>query len=156
LKQIDEIIDVLLDQEGFECDPINQREGDTPLHSAVRWANEVPPDQQDYAASLLEMMLEAGSDPRFVLCLPADLDPPVLSFMLIWWRHLYILADWEMLMLRRIRNKAKLKALDLVDPRNTKLRNMLQESEYVMQNQGDFIDVEEADDGPTGSASDSE
>ena len=64
--QIDEIIDMLLDQEGFECDPINRREGDTPLHSAVRWANELPSDQQEYASSLLEMMLEAGSDPRLV------------------------------------------------------------------------------------------
>jgi hypothetical protein len=57
---------MLLDQEGFECDPINRREGDTPLHSAVRWANEVTADQREYASSLLEMMLEAGSDPRFV------------------------------------------------------------------------------------------
>lgn len=56
---------MLLDQEGFECDPINRREGDTPLHSAVRWANEVTADQQEYASNLLEMMLEAGSDPRF-------------------------------------------------------------------------------------------
>ena len=58
---------MLLDQEGFECDPINRREGDTPLHVAVRWANEVPPEQQEYASNLLKMMLEAGSDPRCVI-----------------------------------------------------------------------------------------
>jgi hypothetical protein len=57
----------------------------------------------------------------------------------------------------RIRNKAKLKPLDLVDPRNTSLRNIMQESEYVLQNQGDFIDADaEEDEGPTGSNSDSE
>jgi hypothetical protein len=57
---------MLLDQEGFECDPVNKREGDTPLHSAVRWANEVSEEQKEYASSLIGMMLEAGSDPRFV------------------------------------------------------------------------------------------
>jgi hypothetical protein len=65
-NQTDDIIDMLLDQEGFECDPVNRREGDTPLHSAVRWANEVPEEQKEFASSLIEMMLEAGSDPRFV------------------------------------------------------------------------------------------
>jgi hypothetical protein len=57
---------MLLDQEGFECDPINKREGDTPLHSAVRWANEVSEEDKQSASSLIEMMLEAGSDPRLV------------------------------------------------------------------------------------------
>jgi hypothetical protein len=57
----------------------------------------------------------------------------------------------------RIRNKAKLKPCDLVDPRNPSLRNLIQESEYVLQNQGDFIDADaEEDEGPTGSNSDSD
>jgi hypothetical protein len=57
----------------------------------------------------------------------------------------------------RIRNKAKLKAVDLVNPANKDLREELQKAEYVMQNQGDFIDVEaEDDEGPTGSNSDSD
>jgi ankyrin repeat protein len=63
----DEIIDLLLDQEGFECDPINRREGDTPLHSAVRWVNEQSTENQEYGYSLIEMMLEAGSDPKLVI-----------------------------------------------------------------------------------------
>jgi hypothetical protein len=67
----DEIIDLLLDQEGFECDPINIREGDTPLHSAVRWVNSLHNDQLEEAIGLVEMMLEAGSDPRSA--------PPFLS-----------------------------------------------------------------------------
>ncbi|KAF2680302.1 hypothetical protein K458DRAFT_407330 [Lentithecium fluviatile CBS 122367] len=54
----------------------------------------------------------------------------------------------------RIRNKAKLKPLELVDPRNTTLRSMLQKGEYAMTAGGDV--VEEEDDGPTGSASDSD
>jgi len=58
------IIDMLLDQEGFECDPINRIEGDTPLHSAVRWINEQPESAREYGQQLIEMMLEAGSDPR--------------------------------------------------------------------------------------------
>jgi hypothetical protein len=61
---------MLLDQEGFECDPINKRERDTPLHSAVRWANEVSDEQKEFASSLIQMMLEAGSDPRFVFLIP--------------------------------------------------------------------------------------
>ena len=116
----DEIIDYLLDQEGFECDPLNKREGDTPLHSAVRWANEQGKENHAFAIQLIEMMLEAGSDPR-------------------------------------IRNKAKLKAADLVNPSNKELREAIQKAEYVMQNEGDFVDVEEEEDeGPTGSNSDSD
>ncbi|KAF1842995.1 ankyrin repeat protein-like protein [Cucurbitaria berberidis CBS 394.84] len=54
----------------------------------------------------------------------------------------------------RIRNKAKLKPVELVDPRNTELRSMLQKGEFAMQAGGDV--VEDDDDGPTGSASDSD
>jgi len=54
----------------------------------------------------------------------------------------------------RIRNKAKLKPFELVDPRNTALRSELQKAEYTLQATDDV--VEEDDDGPTGSASDSE
>ncbi|KAF1919091.1 ankyrin repeat domain-containing protein [Ampelomyces quisqualis] len=54
----------------------------------------------------------------------------------------------------RIRNKAKLKPVELADPRNTELRSILQKGEFAMQAGGDV--VEEDDDGPTGSASDSD
>lgn len=54
----------------------------------------------------------------------------------------------------RIRNKAKLKPVELADPRNTALRSMLQKGEYAMTAGGDV--VQEDDDGPTGSASDSD
>ncbi|KAG5743722.1 hypothetical protein DER46DRAFT_242198 [Fusarium sp. MPI-SDFR-AT-0072] len=59
-----EIIDHLLDQPEFECDPINRSEGDTPLHSAIRWINSEPPAQRPFGNALVEMMLEAGSSTR--------------------------------------------------------------------------------------------
>jgi hypothetical protein len=54
----------------------------------------------------------------------------------------------------RIRNKAKLKPVELADPRNTELRSMLQKGEFAMTAGGDV--VEDDDDGPTGSGSDSD
>ncbi|KAJ6779945.1 hypothetical protein PWT90_06591 [Aphanocladium album] len=60
----DEIIDLLLDQPNFECDPVNRLEGDTPLHTAIRWLNAEPHAQRAFGAALVEMMLEAGSNPR--------------------------------------------------------------------------------------------
>ena len=57
----------------------------------------------------------------------------------------------------RIRNKAKLKPMELVDPRNTELRAILQKAEFAQMAGNDVVDEdEEADEGPTGSASDSE
>lgn len=118
-----EIIDLLLDQEGFECDPISRLDGDTPLHSAVRYSNTASPADHAFCIQLIEMMLEAGSDPR-------------------------------------IRNKAKLKPVQLVNPGNKELRELLESAEYAMMNQGDFVeetvDGEGEDEGPTGSNSDSD
>jgi hypothetical protein len=57
---------VLLDQEGFECDPISRMEGDTPLHSAIRYINSLPltPETAEFAHDIIAMMIDAGSDPR--------------------------------------------------------------------------------------------
>ena len=57
---------MLLDQEGFECDPINRMEGDTPLHSAIRYINSLTPSPEvsEFASQLISMMCEAGNDPR--------------------------------------------------------------------------------------------
>lgn len=55
---------MLLDQPEFECDPINRAEGDTPLHSAIRWINGEPPAQREFGNALVDMMLEAGSSTR--------------------------------------------------------------------------------------------
>jgi uncharacterized protein len=55
----------------------------------------------------------------------------------------------------RLRNKAKLRPFDLVDPRNTELRGILQRAEFQMLAGADIIDEDEADDdGGSGSASD--
>ncbi|KHN96499.1 ankyrin repeat domain containing protein [Metarhizium album ARSEF 1941] len=102
-----EVIDLLLDQPSFECDPVNRLEGDTPLHSAVRWLNAEPPAQRAFGKALVEMMLEAGSNPR-------------------------------------VRNKGGLTALQLVDPRNLELRQLIQQHEYTNQNAGDFVTVDAA------------
>ncbi|KAI8963988.1 hypothetical protein F5Y11DRAFT_317495 [Daldinia sp. FL1419] len=59
-----EIIDTLLDQPDFECDPLNRADGDTPLHSAIRWINSEPPAQREFGNALVQMMLEAGSSTR--------------------------------------------------------------------------------------------
>jgi uncharacterized protein len=57
---------MLLDQEGFECDPINRMEGDTPLHSAIRYINSLTPSSEvsEFSSQLISMMTEAGNDPR--------------------------------------------------------------------------------------------
>ncbi|KAF1958363.1 ankyrin repeat protein-like protein [Byssothecium circinans] len=54
----------------------------------------------------------------------------------------------------RARNKGKLKPVELVDPRNTALQALLRKGEFELQLAGDV--VEDDDDGPTGSASDSD
>lgn len=55
---------MLLDQPSFECDPLTRLDGDTPLHSAIRWLNSEPVAQRPFGKALIEMMLEAGSNPR--------------------------------------------------------------------------------------------
>ncbi|KAF7925942.1 hypothetical protein EAE99_005977 [Botrytis elliptica] len=57
-----QIVNELLDVEGLECDPIN-RNGETPLHCAIRWVNDTR-DNWTAGVELVEMMLEAGSDNR--------------------------------------------------------------------------------------------
>lgn len=55
----------------------------------------------------------------------------------------------------RIRNKAKLRPVDLTDPRNAELRSLLQKAEFTML-AGDDIVEEDDDEGDAGSASDSD
>lgn len=53
----------------------------------------------------------------------------------------------------RIRNKDKLKPIDLVDRRNQKLRVLLQKAEYAMQVGDDVVQDDDEDDGGSGSES---
>ncbi|KAI4165354.1 MAG: hypothetical protein LQ342_001222 [Letrouitia transgressa] len=118
-----EVLDVLLDQEGLEVDPVDRMEGDTPLHSAVRWINGVsrgPEGGWAGAGAVVELLVDAGADPR-------------------------------------ARNKARLKPVELVDPRNEGLRAFLQKAEFAVLAGGDMVDRDaEEEVGGGGSASDSE
>ncbi|PGH20393.1 hypothetical protein AJ80_03538 [Polytolypa hystricis UAMH7299] len=54
-------MDYLFDIEFFECDPLTRIDKDTPLHLAVRYANE---REIHLGLAMVKMMLEAGCDPR--------------------------------------------------------------------------------------------
>ena len=54
----------------------------------------------------------------------------------------------------RSRNKAKLRPLDLADPRNLELRGILQRAEFRLQAGGDVVEEDDEDGGGAGSASD--
>ena len=71
----DEVLDTLLDQEGLEVDPVDRLEADIPLHKAVRFVNGLSKEEWEAGASLVELLLDAGADPRSVTTL---LPPPFL------------------------------------------------------------------------------
>lgn len=54
----------MLDQEGLEVDPVDRMEGDTPLHSAVRWINANAGAREPEASGVVELLVDAGADPR--------------------------------------------------------------------------------------------
>ncbi|KAE8135336.1 hypothetical protein BDV38DRAFT_272862 [Aspergillus pseudotamarii] len=54
-------MDCLFDIQYFECDPLTRLDKDTPLHTAVRYANE---KDRELGLEMIEMMCEAGCDPR--------------------------------------------------------------------------------------------
>lgn len=56
----DDVIDILLDQEGLEVDPQNRLDKDTPLHKAVYLARE----SKEAGHAIVELLLDAGADPR--------------------------------------------------------------------------------------------
>ncbi|OGM48385.1 ankyrin repeat protein [Aspergillus bombycis] len=55
-------MDSLFDIQYFECDPLTRLDKDTPLHTAVRYANEK--GEPELALEMIKMMCEAGCDPR--------------------------------------------------------------------------------------------
>lgn len=61
LSHPDDVMDALFDIQYFECDPLTRIDQDTPLHVAVRFANEKDPN---LGLEMIEMMCEAGCDPR--------------------------------------------------------------------------------------------
>ncbi|KAJ5670332.1 hypothetical protein N7523_006942 [Penicillium sp. IBT 18751x] len=54
-------MDSLFDIQYFECDPLTRSDKDTPLHLAVRYANE---KDEELGTEMVKMMCEAGCDPR--------------------------------------------------------------------------------------------
>lgn len=142
-----EALDHLLDQEGLEVDPINRMEKETPLHKAVQYANK----EKEHGVHVVEMLIDAGADPRSIY------PHPVATFL-----HellLYLLcvrnsnSDVQ-LRTNRIRNKQKQRPIDIVDPRDTKLRGILQRAEYAMTAGNDVVADDDDDD--NGPASDSD
>lgn len=142
-ETIDDVLDLLLDQEGLEVDPIDRLEADTPLHKAVRFVNGLSRSEWEAGSSIVELLLDAGADPRCFLLICSLLSVPYL-----WSSGANPKGN------NSIRNKAKLKAQELVDPRNTALRNILQKAEFTIMAGDDVVD--EDDNGATGSASDSD
>ncbi|KAI9774383.1 MAG: hypothetical protein M1840_004277 [Geoglossum simile] len=116
-----DVMDLLLDQEGLEVDPLDRMERDTPLHKAVRFVNDLPKAKWDGGKLFADLLLDAGADPR-------------------------------------VRNKAKLKPAELVDPCNLELRKMLRAGEYRMTVGANELVNDEDDDNDKAhdSASDSE
>ncbi|KAJ5947109.1 hypothetical protein N7466_000124 [Penicillium verhagenii] len=56
-----DVMDALFDIQYFECDPLTRNDKDTPLHVAVRFANE---KDAELGEAMINMMCEAGCDPR--------------------------------------------------------------------------------------------
>ncbi|CAD0111872.1 unnamed protein product [Aureobasidium uvarum] len=131
-----EVLDMLLDQEGVEIDGVEKREGDTCLHKAVRYVNSLSKDEWEEGQAIVDILIDAGCDPRYVVQVTSQPTARLTSIF-------------------RIRNKAKLRPVDLTDPRNTELRSLLQKAEFTML-AGDDVVQEDDDDVDAGSASDSD
>lgn len=56
-----DFIDIVLDIEGVEIDPKN-RDGQTPLHLAVKYASE----EKQHGYFIIDNLIDAGSDPRII------------------------------------------------------------------------------------------
>lgn len=125
---------MLLDQEGLEIDELDRMEKDTPLHKAVRYVNGLSQQEWQEGKEIVEILIDAGCDPRYGNLLRTY----------VWRSNEY-----------RIRNKANLKPIELVDPRNEELRLVLRKAENNLMIGNDDI-VQDDDDGPGGSGSESD
>ena len=131
---------MLLDQEGVEIDGPERRDGDTCLHKAVRYVNSLDKSDWKEGEAVVDILIDAGCDPRYA------------------WRRHQSTQNGTNVIDFRIRNKAKLRPFDLVDPRNTELRGLLRKAEFTIMAGNDVVEEEEeeGDNGEAGSASDSE
>lgn len=114
-----DILDTILDQEGVEIDHKDKREGDTCLHTAVRYVNGLGAGEwEGEGKALVEILVDAGCDPS-------------------------------------ARNKARLRPVDLLDPRNKVVRTVLQRAEVQFMAGGDVVNEDE-DAGANGPGSESD
>jgi hypothetical protein len=58
---VDDVMDELLNVELLECDPLTLREKETPIHCAVKYANE---REVELGEAMAKMLIDAGGDPR--------------------------------------------------------------------------------------------
>jgi len=56
-----DVMDELLNIEFLECDPLTRRDKETPIHCAVKYANE---REVELGEAMAKMLIEAGGDPR--------------------------------------------------------------------------------------------
>lgn len=61
IRFTDDVMDELLNIEFLECDPLTRRDKETPIHSAVKYANE---REVDLGEAMAKMLIDAGGDPR--------------------------------------------------------------------------------------------
>lgn len=61
LNLADDVMDELLNIEFLECDPLTRRDKETPIHSAVKYANE---REVELGEAMAKMLVDAGGDPR--------------------------------------------------------------------------------------------
>ena len=85
----------------------------------------------------MDILVDAGCDPRCVFS------------------TLYLQDNSIDVRYHRIRNKAKVRPIDLVDPRNKDLRATLQKAEMAMMVGNDVV-IEDDDDGRDGPGSESD
>jgi hypothetical protein len=57
----DDVMDELLNIELLECDPLTLRDKETPIHCAVKYANE---REVELGEAMARMLIDAGGDPR--------------------------------------------------------------------------------------------
>lgn len=138
----DEVLDILLDQPGLETDPLDRLNAETPLHKAVHLCNTFQTSQSGstYPSST--------SDPSDVSSfLEANEGHPIVEIL--------VDAGCD----PRLRNKGKMKPVELVEPRNEALKDFLRRAEFALiEGEDGIVDEDDEDDvrdGP-GSASDSE
>ncbi len=60
----DDVMDLILDQEGVEVDPVDRLDKETPLHKSVRFVNDLPKEEWDAGKVFVKLLIDAGAEPR--------------------------------------------------------------------------------------------